>query len=472
MDYTKKEPISHMELTDYRIPPCLTRLAMLFEEAGHTLYAVGGFVRNSLLGLPVSDLDICSAMRPDAVINLCKEHDLSTVLKGIDFGMVEIHIDGMKLEHTTFRSDTYDAGGAHRPESVRFSDTLEEDAFRRDFSVNALYLDILSGTLHDPTGGIPDLSAGLIRTTSPDPVQVLSDDGLRIMRLVRFAAELGFKVDPASFDTAKKLASNLRDISPERIRDELNKILLADVKYGVRSADRVFSGLKLLSDIGAIAVILPELYLGNGMEQKTTHHRYDVLNHSLHTASETPASLVMRLSGLLHDVGKPPVFSRSGRMYGHDREGEIISREILRRLRYDNATTDEVCFIVRHHMYDLNNTAKESTLRATFARWGYERSVSIADIREADVHGSGVITGRVDSAERWRTLLERMRAENAPFSQADINCTGEDIMAWLGIPPGPAVGEIKRRLLEHCARHPADNCREKLRKIAKDVNTL
>ena len=172
------------------LPSELIGLCELMLRAGVRLYAVGGLVRNSLLGLPVYDVDICSAMPPDKVTELCRRNGYSVVPKGVDFGMVEIHIGNARFEHTTFRSDTYSEGGAHRPSSVRFSTSPSEDAFRRDFSVNALYYDISSGDVLDPTGGLKDLAARTIRTTSADPAVVLSDDGLRIMRLVRFAAEL------------------------------------------------------------------------------------------------------------------------------------------------------------------------------------------------------------------------------------------------------------------------------------------
>ena len=182
-----------------------------------------------------------------------------------------------------------------------------------------------------------------------------------------FCGGAQFKIDPATFACASRLCGNLRDISAERIRDELNKLLLCDIKYGSRNTEQVLNGLLLLRDIGALAVILPELSRGRGIAQKPTHHRYDVLDHALHTAAESKPMLVPRLAGLLHDVAKPVVLEKNGNMHGHDAEGEIISREIMQRLRYDNKTTDEVCFIVRHHMYDLNNTAKDKTLRRTFA---------------------------------------------------------------------------------------------------------
>lgn len=451
------------------IPEELFTLAELMAAEGFALYAVGGLVRNALLELPISDIDICSAMRPERMIELCKKRGFTVVPKGIAFGMVEVHIGGLSFEHTTFRSDSYAKGGAHRPTAISFSKTPEEDAFRRDFSVNALYYNVLSGEVLDPTGGLEDLAAGLIRTTSKEPRTVLCDDGLRILRLVRFSAELGFNIEENSLETAKRLVNNLRDISAERIRDELNKILLADIKYGERSAEKVMHGLALLKSVGAIDVVLPELALGAGIAQRANYHRYDVLDHCLHSCAEASPKLHLRLAGLLHDVGKPKVKLETGLMHGHDEAGEAIARAILRRLKYYNKTTDEVCFLVRHHMFDLNNTAKEGTLRRAFVRWGYERSLDMCDIRRADFVGSGIIKGEVASAVRWRSILDAMAEQGVPFTEKELNCSGADIMQWLGIEPGPKVAEIKKRLLAHCAVRPKDNTEEGLKRAARGM---
>lgn len=448
------------------IPSELTRLAELVRAQGCTLYAVGGLVRNALLELPISDIDICSAMEPQKLMELCGEKGFGVVPKGVEFGMVEVHIGDRAFEHTTFRSDSYAEGGAHRPTSIRFSTTPAEDAFRRDFSVNALYYDVLSGEVLDPTGGLADLEKGLIRTTSADPRLVLADDGLRIMRLVRFSSELGFDIEQGSMQAAIGLVQNLRDISAERIRDELDKILLADIKYGERSPEKVLHGLELLRDVGALGVILPELALGAGIEQKANYHRYDVLDHSLHSCAEASPELRLRLAGLLHDVGKPKVKLETGSMHGHDEAGEAIAQGILRRLKYDNKTVSEVCFLVRRHMFDLNNTAKDSTLRRAFVRWGRQRSRDLCDIRRADFIGSGIIKGEVASAVRWGRLLDRMESEGVPFTEKELNCTGTDIMQWLDLAPGPEVADIKKRLLAHCAVRAKDNRPERLRSVA------
>ncbi len=209
----------------------LKALAEGLREKGFPLYVVGGAVRNSLMGIPVSDIDICSAARPQEIMELCSGMGFKCVQKAIEFGTIEIHAGKNRFEYTTFRSDSYGEGGRHRPEAVKFTLSLEEDARRRDFTINALYCGVCDGTLHDPTGGLEDLKNGVIRAASREPYRVLNDDGLRIMRMVRFAAELGFDIDKNTFETARALRERLRDVSAERIRDELNKILLSDIKY-------------------------------------------------------------------------------------------------------------------------------------------------------------------------------------------------------------------------------------------------
>lgn len=454
---------------EFRFEPELIRLAELVRLRGAELFVVGGRVRNSLLSLPLSDTDITSALRPESVQELCAEAGLKTVPKGIAYGMVEIHIGHKKYEHTTFRSDTYAAGGAHRPESVAFSDSPYTDAFRRDFTVNALYASVLTGDIIDPTGGLDDLEARLIRTTTGDPELILRDDGLRIMRLCRFAAELGFDIEPGTFEAAKKCAPLLADISAERVRDELVKILMADTKYGLPAEESVLRGLRLLDATGALDVILPELAKCRGVEQSPKFHKYPVLEHIFRTTAMSKPELDLRLACLLHDAAKPVMLERNGNMHGHDAEGELIARDVLKRLRFDNAAVEESAWLVRHHMFDLDGRAKDSTLKCRFARWGRARTLALADIRDADFRGSVGEYIEVRSSQRWRSVLAGMEAAHTPFSESELACTGQDIMEWLQLPPSPEIGRIKAALLAHCAVHPQDNDPARLRRLAQDA---
>lgn len=447
------------------IPGALAQLARDFQEAGARLYGVGGMVRNPLLGLPISDMDVTSALRPEGVLALCQSKGYGVVKKGLAFGMVEIHLGGWAFEHTTFRADTYGPGGGHRPTAIAFSDTVEADAFRRDFTVNALYQDLLTGAVLDPTGGLKDLAARRLRATSPDPAAILGDDALRVLRLARFCGELGFAPEPATFGAARRFAGGLKDISRERVRDELAKILLADGKYGNRAG--VYQGLHLLDGLGALEVILPPLAAGRGMGQRQEYHAYDVLEHGLQTAAQAAleGGLELRLAALLHDVGKPAAFQATGRMLHHDQLGAEIAREMVSGLRFSNQVRDAVAFLVAHHMFDLEGRAKETTLRRRFQGFGPERTRQLIRLRRADIRGSGR-GGSEASADRWERVLAQMLAQGVPFSQAELAVSGQELMERLHLPPGPAIGAVKDALLRHCALRPGDNSRERLLAIA------
>lgn len=239
--------------------PWLLAVARVFERAGEPVYLVGGAVRNPLMQLPLSDVDVCGAARPERVMALCEGTEVRTVLRAAHFGTVELHVtdaDGARhmAEYTTFREDSYRCG--HRPDAVRFTTDLGVDALRRDFSVNALYRRIDDGALGpviDPTGGQKHLEQGVLHTVTPDPDRVLRDDGLRILRAARFQAELDLAPTPALLDSLTRHAPLLRDIACERLRDEWQKILLADLRYPMlkRRAPATASGLKTLWDCGA-----------------------------------------------------------------------------------------------------------------------------------------------------------------------------------------------------------------------------
>ena len=248
--------------------PWLLAVARVFERAGEPVYLVGGAVRNPLMGLPLSDVDVCGPARPERVVALCEGTDVRAVLRAAHFGTVELHVtdaDGARhmAEYTTFREDSYRCG--HRPDAVRFTTDISVDALRRDFSVNALYRRLHDGALGpviDPTGGRRHLEQGVLHTVTPDPDRVLRDDGLRILRAARFQAELDLAPTPALLDSLTRHASLLKDIACERLRDEWQKILLADLRYPMlkRRAPATASGLKTLWDCGAWPFLVDASY--------------------------------------------------------------------------------------------------------------------------------------------------------------------------------------------------------------------
>ena len=439
------------------LPSALRAFAKVLENEGVTLYAVGGCVRDAYLGREVHDIDLCSRLKPEALLKIAQANGVDARVVQQTLGTVLLTIDGETYEHTTFRTESYGAGGMHRPDAVRFSDSPEIDAMRRDFSVNAMYESVSDGTLRDPCGGRADLERRVLRTTTADPSVILRDDGLRILRLVRFAAALGFSIDPDTWEAAKANAHLLSDVAWERKREELDRILCGA---------RVFEALTMLRDVGALPYVLPECVACDGMKQRKDHHKYDVLEHMFHTCENTPNELASRLIGLLHDVGKPESKSRDGNMYAHDLYGERTARVMLERLRYPTALIDRVCAAIRGHMFDLTGTATDTTLKKRFASWGRERTEDLIMIREADIRGSGYKLGYV--AERWRAVYSEMQQAHAPFSESELCVSGADIMQELNIPAGERVGRIKRQLLLHCAVHPDDNRKDVLRKRMHD----
>lgn len=442
-------------------PRAIKKLAHIFKENGYDLYAVGGSVRNAMLGFPATDQDVASAMPPEEVMGLCALHKFFCIPKGLKYGTVEIAIGTTHVEHTTFRGDVYGTEGGHKPEHVDFTDSLEEDAFRRDLTVNAMYQNILTGEIIDPTGGMLDLRDRLLRATGRPPDLIMRDDAVRILRLARFAAELAFNVDGATYMAAKNHVGGLVYITPERVQNELTRLLLADVKYGYGD---VLAGLELLDGLGALDILMPELTLGRNIPQDSRYHAYDVLTHSLMSAAWSKPILEIRLAALLHDVGKPVAFMETGRFGSHDTRGAEIAFNILKRLRYKNSICNNVAELIDHHMFDVKGHLSVAAVRVFMARRGYALGYQLADLREADVHGAGLITGRVQSADKWRTIMGTMQRDNTPVCERDICCTGRDIRNWTGA-QGDDIGKVKAMMLDYLAVQPWRNNKRDLRKF-------
>lgn len=457
-----------------QIPVALQTLADQFLQHGWPLYGVGGMVRNQLLSYPISDIDICGPILPADVLAFAKEHHYHTVPKAVDFGSIEIHLpteEGTLItEYTTFRKDTYGQTGHHRPKGVIFSTNIEYDAFRRDFSVNALYYDLQNHVLLDPCHGLPDLNHKILRTTSPDPAIILRDDGLRILRLVRFACELGFSIDPTTQQCAQDYAVLLSDIPVERIWNEFQKILLSDVRYHAPSpqlAPAHYRGLKLLEQLGALEYIIPELYEGKNLIQTSQYHAYDVMEHNLISCAESAPIFSVRLASLLHDIGKPFVWNTTGRMLYHDRQGATMTKDILTRLKAPTELTHHVAELVNIHMFDLDGKARPNTIKRFFAQIGITTAEEFILVREADFVGSGKQQRPIPSAERFRAILANMIQNNVPFSVNDLAISGDDIINILNIPAGKQVGLLKNKLWLHCVYYPNENTPKRLAQLTK-----
>ena len=450
------------------IPEELLPLAEAFAKENTKVYAVGGLVRNALLGLPPSDIDVCSRLTPQEIVARMPQQGIRVIAKAAEMGTVELHFGTVRVEHTTFRKEAYADGGAHRPNDVAFGESLTQDAWRRDFSVNAMYTDLATGEIEDPTDGIADLERRIIRTTSPEPDDILRSDALRVLRLVRFACELGFAIDESTWQAAKRNAPKLRDIAAERRREEFVKILLSDARYPALGRSELRSplrGLRLLDELDVWDFLVPEFNLARGMEQRPDHHRYDVLEHSFQVCAAAPPTEKMRLAGLLHDVGKPDCKRETGVQYDHDKYGERISKRVLSELRFPARMITEVSALVGGHMYDIQHQAKTDTLRLRFATWGRERTLEQILLREADIRGCGYDTDYV--ASDWRALYETMLSDGTPFSERELAISGEELMQASGLPEGKELGDLKKQLFLHCVKHPKDNTLLRLKQLAK-----
>ncbi|MBT3320124.1 MAG: CCA tRNA nucleotidyltransferase [Clostridia bacterium] len=447
-------------------------LSKIFNDNGHTLYLVGGSVRNMICGLPGGDADVCSTALPGDAAAFLRGEKVTVIEKALALGTIEAHLtlDGEKyvFEHTTFRQDYYHDGGVHRPYKVHFTKDIAIDARRRDFTVNALYLDLQTDEIIDPTGrGIADAHDGIIRAAADNAIDTLKDDGLRIMRMVRFAAELGFSVSEDLHECAKQNACMLADISVERKRDELFKIMLADTKYGKDGAQ--LTGLLLLRELGAMQYVLPVLNEGDGVQQSKRYHAHDVMGHGISACAQAAPILPLRLAALLHDIGKPRAMEAAGNMYDHDEIGTQMARQALSKLKIDNKTKKTVVTLVAHHMFDLTAKAKPKTIRKHAIGLGRETFELLIALRRADFLGSGMGEAVVTSADNWQNELDVMINKKVPWSVADLNVTGSEIMEALGIAPSRKIGDILMILFKECVRNPGKNTKEILIKRAKKL---
>lgn len=281
------------------------------------------------------------------------------------------------------------------------------------------------------------------------------------MRLARFCGELGFTPSADTLFSAKKNACNIKDISAERIYDELKKILRSDGKYEFSDKRGHYKGLKLLSETGVLDYIMPELTLGRNMPQRSDFHDYDVLEHSLRCALYADKSV--RLDALLHDVGKPYCMETFGKYHDHPFEGEIIARRILRRIRADNETVSRVCFTVKNHMLDLNCDMRETKIRR-FIVDNYSYISPLLKVKQADFTACKDDLSKAPSVAKWENIIEKMKKDGTPFTVKDLKITADDLI-MLGF-EGKAIGDVFHKLFDTAVLNPEFNKRETLLKIA------
>lgn len=439
-----------------KIPAPLLRLAQKIEKP---LYVVGGSCRDYIAGLNArtGDWDICAPAGAEEICLAAKEAGLNVSAVYPHTGTVRLTGGEEEYEYTCFRTDKY-VRGVHSPESVYFTDDIELDARRRDFKCNAVYYDIKEEKFVDPLGGINDIKKGILSTVAPAE-KVFGEDGLRLMRLCRIAAQTGFSPDADCLSGALKNAALIADIAPERVRAELSAILAADDKYGICGGQ--YRGLRLLHETGVLKIILPELAAGEGVSQRSDFHLYDVLEHSFRCVLYAPPRI--RLAALLHDVGKPLCFSRYGAFHGHEEEGARIAAEICARLRFSVKQTERVSSLVKWHMYDFDCKARDNKIRRFIVFHG-DIIDDLLLLKQADFSACKDDLSQAPGVVKWKRIRGEMAAEGVPMSLKELDIRGDALIA-AGIEP-QNVGKALGFLLGECAADARLNRGEKLIKLA------
>lgn len=434
----------------------------LAENCENALYVVGGSVRDHLAKLTQKkgdwDFDLCSPTPVEAFVESAIRSGFTVKAVYKNTGTVKFQDKlGVGYEYSCFRSDEY-VRGTHVPVQTTFTTDIRLDARRRDFTCNAVYYDIKTGKYLDPLGGVQAIKEKRLTTVAPAK-KVFSEDGLRLMRLARQAACLGFSPDSDCLLGAKENAALIADISPERIFSELSAILTADEKYGVIGGH--YQGLKLLDETRVLDYVLPELAAGRNLAQRADFHKYDVLEHSLRAALY--ADKEVRLAALLHDVGKPFCQKRDGNAHAHPEEGEKLVRDVLMRLKAPTKRIDETATLVALHMYDFNCKTGENKLRRFFAKH-YPLLEKLLLLKQADFSACTDDLSIAPTCARWQTLLEKLKSERAPLTLKELAVSGKHLLQ-AGIEPR-RISEILQKLLYHAVCNPKDNVKERLIKIA------
>lgn len=437
------------------MPEKVKYIIQTIQAAGFEAFAVGGCVRDSILGREPDDWDITTSAQPEEVKGLFRR----TVDTGIRHGTVTVLIEKEGFEVTTYRIDGEYADSRH-PEEVTFTTNLVEDLKRRDFTINAMAYNDDAG-LVDVFGGIEDMEKKLIKCVG-SPEERFGEDALRIMRAIRFSAQLGYEIAPDTVEAISKLVPTLQNISAERIQVELVKLISSPHPEYLRQA----------YEMGVTKVIFPEWDKAMETPQRNPHHCYSVGEHTLHAMEEVEADKVLRLSMMLHDIGKPETITKDEEgihhFYGHAELGERMARQILRRLRFDNDTIYMVSKLVLYHDYGNGVTPTSKIVRKAINKIGEDAFPRLFTIKKADLAAQSDYE-REKKAEvltKWEACYHQIVERKECVSLRTLAVTGRDLMD-AGMSPGKELGETLQKLLEIVIEKPEANTKDYLLSLIK-----
>lgn len=431
-----------------QLPEAVRWILNELQKHGQDAYAVGGCVRDTILGRSPQDWDITTSARPEQVKAIFKR----TIDTGIQHGTVTVMVDHVGYEVTTYRIDG-EYEDARHPKEVTFTSDLLEDLKRRDFTINAMAYNETTG-LVDAFDGIGDLKRGIIRCVG-DARERFGEDALRMLRAVRFAAQLGFTIEAETRAAVEELAWNLKKVSAERIQVELTKLLVSAHPEEMRT----------LYQIGISAVILPEWDAMLETPQHHPHHCYSVGEHTIAALCEIRADKVLRYTMLLHDVAKPlcKTTDENGidHFYGHPGQGAELARKIMRRLKMDNATIDAVCGLIRVH--DVNPKPERKAVRHAVYRAGLSDYKLLFEVKRADIlaQSSYMRQEKLDYLRDYKQIYDAIVSEQECISLKQLAISGSDLIA-AGMKPGPELGRVLQKLLGLVLDDPSMNTKEKL----------
>jgi len=434
------------------LPEHVSYIISRLERAGFEAYAVGGCVRDSLMGREPADWDITTSADPFQVKELFRR----TVDTGLKHGTVTVLLDKTGYEVTTYRIDGEYEDSRH-PKEVVFTKSLREDLNRRDFTVNAMAYNDRDG-LVDFFDGIGDMKRKCIRCVG-NAKERFTEDALRIMRAVRFSAQFGYEIEEETKEAVKALSPNLRNISAERIRTELVKLLVSPNPDHIR----------LAYELGITKMILPEFDVCMETEQNTPHHCFSVGEHILHSLLFVEPEPVLRLTMLLHDIGKPLTKTTDEKGIDHfkmhpQKSAEMASA-ILRRLKFDNNTRFRVCRLVEYHDFAISfkGDIKRSTMRRIMAKIGEEAFPDMFQVNRADILAQSGYRReeKIAKQERVEALYREIKANKECLSLKDLAVTGKDLIAE-GMKPGKALGEVLQKMLADVLEEPDHNRKDYL----------
>ncbi len=453
-----------------KIIPELKKVSEIFTNAGFEVYLVGGAVRDILLGKKNHDYDLTTNATPEQVMKLFKK----VIPTGIAHGTVTIHIFGLELETTTFRTEGKYSDGRH-PDKVIYANSIEEDLSRRDFTMNAIAAELKSGKIVDPFNGKADIKNKTIRAVG-NAFERFNEDGLRPVRALRFASQLNFSIEEETFKaiTNPQILARTKSVSVERFRDEFCKVL---------QSEKPSVGLKLMEKTGILSMFIPEFDNCRNCIQKDSRgfHEFDVADHLLYACDGAPKeNLIVRLAAFYHDIGKPEARSietigeaQAIHFYQHEEISEKKCIQSMKHLKFSNEQISEVSLLVKEHMFHYESSWSEKSVRRFIIRVGIKNIENLFLLRLADVYGMHnqkveATSPTIKNLNELRERIEKILNEQNALSIKDLKVTGKDLIQ-AGIPAGKVMGEILNELFEAVLDSPSLNEREKLLEIAKNI---